>query len=233
MAVSPFVALETFDWTSPRLADACASLELPLRKGPAGLVALLPQARVAGPVAPVVHAGDADVVLEAMAAATWGDVLVVDDNGRLDEGCFGELLAAEALASGIAGVIIDGAHRDTAAIRGIGIPLWSRGRCAFGPHEARRRHLPALEAATCGPTTVTRKDAIFADEDGVVFVALAECARVIERAREIALRQRAQAARIEGGQLLRDQLELSTFIARRESDPEYTFRKHVQGLVKP
>ena len=44
---------------------------------------------------------------------------------------------------------------------------------------------------------------------------------------------RAQAARIEGGQLLRDQLQLAAFIARRESDPDYTFRKHVQALVKP
>jgi regulator of RNase E activity RraA len=181
----------------------------------------------------VVHAGDVAVVLEAMAGATWGDILVVDNNGRLDEACFGELLAAEALASGIGGVVVDGAHRDTAAIRAVGIPLWSRGRSAFGPHELRRGHVTALEAATCGPTTVTREDAVFADEDGVVFVALADCARVIERAREIAVRTRAQAARIEGGELLRDQLQLSAFIARRESDPEYTFRKHVQSLAKP
>jgi regulator of RNase E activity RraA len=232
MAGSPFVALEAFDWSTPRLADACLSLELPVRPGPPGLVPLLPAVRVAAPVAPVVHAGDADVLLEAIAGATWGDVLVVDNNGRLDEACFGELLAAEAHASGLAGVVIDGAHRGSAAIRTVGLPLWSRGRCAFGPRELRRRHVTALEAATCGPTTVTREDAIFADEDGVVFIALAECARVFERARAMALHAEAQAARIESGQPLRDQLQLSAFIARRESDPDYTFRKHVQSLVK-
>jgi len=160
-------------------------------------------------------------------------VLVVDNNGRLDEGCFGELMAAEALASGLGGVIVDGAHRDSAALRMIGLPVWSRGRCVAGPRESRRRHATALQAATCGPTTVTRDDAIFADEDGVVFVARAECARVIERARAIAVRGQAQAARIEGGQPLRDQLQLSVFLERRESDPDYTFRKHLQGLTRP
>jgi regulator of RNase E activity RraA len=233
MATSPFLGLDTFDWTTPGIADACLRLELPVRHGPPGLMPLLSQARVAAPVAPVVHAGGADVLLEAIAAATWGDVLVVDNNGRLDEGCLGNLLAAEAQAAGLVGIVVDGAHRDSAAIRALGIPLWSRGRCAYGPRELRRRHVTALEAATCGPTTVTRDDAVFADEDGVVFVALAQCPRVIESARAIAEHELAQAAKIESGQPLRDQLRLAEFITRRESEPDYTFHKHVQSLVQP
>jgi len=232
-AAAPFVALDAFDWTTSCLAEACFSLELPVRLGPPGLTALIPAAHIAGPVAPVVHAGEADVLLEAIGAAAWGDVLVVDNNGRLDEGCVGELIAAEALASGLGGVIIDGAHRDSTALRTLGLPLWSRGRCVAGPRESRRRHATALQAATCGGTTVTRDDAIFADEDGVIFVARGECARVIERARAIAVHALAQAARIESGESLRDQLQLSAFLERRESDPDYTFRKHLQGLVKP
>jgi 4-hydroxy-4-methyl-2-oxoglutarate aldolase len=228
---SPLTALETFDWTTPVIADACARLELPVRQGPPGMMALRPEARLAGRVAPAVHAGSPDVVLEAIAGAAWGDVLIVDNNGRLDEACVGDLLAGEALASGLAGIVIDGAHRGSAAIRAVGIPLWSRGRAAAGPRELRRRHATALEAATCGPSTVTREDAVFADEDGVVFVVLGECARVIEAARAIAMHERAQAARIEGGQPLRDQLALSDYLARRESEPEYTFRKHVQRLL--
>jgi regulator of RNase E activity RraA len=232
MATSPFVALDAFDWTTPFIADACVRLELPVRQGPPGLMPLLSQARVAGPVAPVVHSGSADVLLEAIAAATWGDVLVVDNNGRLDEGCIGNLLAGEALTTGLAAIVIDGAHRDSAAIRALGIPLWSRGRCAFGPRELRRRHLTALQAATCGSTTVTREDAVFADEDGVVFVTLAHCARVIDAARAIAMQDQAQAGKIEGGQPLREQVRLADFIARRDADPEYTFKTHVEGLTK-
>lgn len=225
-------SLESFDWTTPFVADACLRLGLPVRQGPPGLVPLLPQVRVAGRVAPAVHAGSTDVFLEAIAIAARGDVLVIDNNGRLNEGCIGDLVAGEALMGGLAAIVVDGVHRDTSAIRAIGIPLWSRGTAPSGPLELRRRHATALEAATCGPTTVTREDAVFADEDGVVFVPLAHCARVLEAAREIALREEAQTLRLRGGEPLREQLRLADYLARRDADPEYTFRKHIQGLGK-
>lgn len=193
---SPFAALESFDWTTAAIADACVAIGLPVRLGPPGLLPLVGESRLAGPVAPVVHAGSPDVVREAIAASSPGDVLVVDNNGRLDEGCVGDLLAAEALAAGLIGLVVDGAHRDSAALRVMGMPLWSRGRCPARPREARRRHATALEAATCGSTTVTREDGVFADEDGVVFVAIGECPRVIAAAREIALREQAEATRL-------------------------------------
>ena len=229
---SLFAALESFDWTTPFIADACARLGLPVRQGPPGVMPLLPQTRVAGRVAPVVHSGSADVVLEAIALAARGDVLVIDNNGRLNESCLGGQMASEASVCGLAGIIVDGVHRDTSAIRAVGMPVWSRGTAPAGPVESRRRHATALEAATCGPTTVTREDAVFADEDGVLFVALSECARVIEAARGIAVREQAQAIRLRAGEPLRDQLRLADFIARREADPEYTFRKHIQDLEK-
>jgi regulator of RNase E activity RraA len=229
---SPFSALESFDWTTPFIADACVRLDLPVRQGPPGLTSLLPQVRVAGRVAPAVHAGSADVVLEALALAARGDVLVIDNNGRLNESCLGGQMASEASACGLAGIVVDGVHRDTSAIRAIGMPVWSRGTAPAGPIEPRRRHATALEAATCGPTTVTRADAVFADEDGVLFVALADCARVIEAARGIAVREQAQAIRLRSGEPLRDQLRLADFITRRDADPEYTFRTHLQDLEK-
>ena len=79
---------------------------------------------------------------------------------------------------------------------------------------------------------MTREDAVFADEDGVVFVALVHCARVLEAAREIALREEAQTLRLRAGEPLREQLRLADYLARRDADPEYTFRKHIQGLGK-
>jgi len=230
---SPFSALESFDWTTPFIADACVRLDLPVRLGPPGLTSLLPQARAAGRVAPAVHSGSADVLLEALALAARGDVLVIDNNGRLNESCLGGQMANEASVCGLAGIVVDGVHRDTSAIRAIGMPVWSRGTAPAGPTEPRRRHATALEAATCGPTTVTREDAVFADEDGVLFVALADCARVIEAARAIAVREQAQAIRLRAGEPLRDQLRLADFLARRDADPEYTFRKHLQDLEKP
>jgi 4-hydroxy-4-methyl-2-oxoglutarate aldolase len=182
-------------------------------------------------VLPAVHAGSTDVFLEAISRAVSGEVLVIDNNGRLDEACIGDLVAGEAHITGLAAIVVDGAHRDSAAIRAIGIPVWSRGTAPNGPLELRRRHVTALEAATCGPTTVTREDAVFADEDGVLFVALADCSRVIAAARDLASRELAQAARLLAGDPLREQLHLADYIQRRAEDPEYTFREHVKRLT--
>lgn len=222
--------LDDFDWTTPFIADACLALNLPMRLGAPGLRPVAGTARIAGRVAPAVHAGSTDVFLEAIAIASAGDVLVIDNNGRLDEGCIGDLVVGEARVSGLAGIVVDGAHRDSAAIRAIGLPVWSRGTSPAGPLELRRRHATALDAATCGSTTVTREDAVFADEDGVVFVKLSECPRVIEAARKIAAREQAQAERLLAGVPLRDQLRLSEYLERRAADTEYTFRKHLKRI---
>jgi len=227
---SPLTSLSGFDWTTPFIADACVLLQRPVRLGPPGLKPLIPLSRVAGRVAPAVHSGSTDVFLEAIALAERGDVLVIDNNGRLDEGCIGDLVAGEAFVSGLAALVVDGAHRDSAAIRAMGIPVWSRGTSPTGPLELRRRHSTALEAATCGPTTVTREDAVFADEDGVVFVALADCDRVIAAARDIAQREQAQAARLLAGEPLRAQLRLADYLQKRDEDPEVTFRAHLKSM---
>lgn len=227
---SALASLDGFDWTTPFIADACVLLQRPVRLGPPGLKPLIPLSRAAGRVAPAVHAGSTDVFLEAIALAERGDVLVVDNNGRLDEGCIGDLVAGEAFVSGLAALVIDGAHRDSAAIRAMGIPVWSRGTSPTGPLELRRRHATALEAATCGKTTVTREDAVFADEDGVVFVALADCERVIAAARDIAQREQAQAARLLAGEPLRAQLRLADYLRKRDEDPEFTFRAHLKSM---
>jgi regulator of RNase E activity RraA len=227
----PFDArsLSGFDWSTAFVADACTALRLPVRPGPPRLQPLLPGTRVAGSVCPTHHAGSVDVFLEAIARANRGDVLVIDNTGRMDEGCIGDLVAGEALAAGLSGIVVWGAHRDTAAIRALGIPVWSLGTCPVGPQELRTRTVHALEAASVGKATVTREDVVFADEDGVMFVALADVDRVIATARDIASRELAQAARLAAGEPLRDQLDLDAYVARRRDDPSYTFRDHLKS----
>jgi regulator of RNase E activity RraA len=226
----PFDALSLagFDWSTPFFADACTALRLPIRPGPPHMCPLVAGSRVAGPVCPAHHAGSVDVFLEAITRANRGDVLVIDNTGRLDEGCIGDLVAGEAHAAGLAGIVVWGAHRDSAAIRALGIPVWSLGSCPVGPQELRTRSVHALEAASVGPSTVTREDVVFADEDGVVFVASTEAPRVVAMARDIAVRELAQAARLAAGELLRRQFDLEAYVDRRRADPAYTFREHLK-----
>ena len=223
--------LTDFVWTTPFIADACVMLELPVRVGPSALRPLIGDARVAGPACPARHAGSTDVFLEAIDAARPGDVLVIDNTGRRDEGCIGDLVAGEAHVAGMAGIIVWGTHRDTAAIQAIGIPVWSLGTCPNGPLELRTRSAHALEAASIGQhVTVTKDDIVFADADGVVVIAAADAPRVIPAAREIAAREQAQAERLMQGDRLRDQLKLDAYVARRRDDPTYTFRAHLKSL---
>jgi regulator of RNase E activity RraA len=222
--------LKSFHWTTPLLADACASLGLPLRIAPQPLRPMRASARIAGRARPARHAGSVDVFLEAIAASEPGDVLVIDNTGRLDEACIGDLVVGEAYAAGLAGIVVWGLHRDTDAIQGIAIPVWSLGTYPAGPQELRTRSPHALEAASLSHVTVTRDDVIFADVDGVIVVADVELTRVIDLARDIAAREQEQAARLFQGERLRDQLRLDEFVERRNANPAYTFRQHVRAL---
>ena len=82
--------VQTFaDLSTPLVADACIRLGVPLRAAPPGIRALVAGHRLAGRALPARHYGSVDVFLEALGAAGLGDVLVVDNGGRLDEGCVG------------------------------------------------------------------------------------------------------------------------------------------------
>lgn len=224
------VLLSGFEWSTPFIADACVVVGLPVRLGRRGLRPLFSDARLAGPVCPAKHSGSVDVFLEAIAAAQPGDVLVIDNNGMLDEGCIGDLVAGEAQAAGLAGIIVDGAHRDTMAIRALGVAVWSLGTCPAGPQELRARTVHALEAASVGPSTVTKEDIVFADDDGVVFVAAADVTRVLAAARDIAAREQAHAEGLSRGERLSVQFRLDEYVEARRDNPDLTFRDHLKRL---
>lgn len=218
------------DLSTPLLADACVRLALPLRAAPPGVRALVPGSRAAGQALPAQHAGSVDVFLEALEAAQAGDMLVIDNAGRLDEGCIGDLTVLEAQAAGVAGVVVWGAHRDSRDLHALGVPVWSYGRFPFGPLAERPRDPTALEHAQLAAVTVRHSDAVFADDDGVVIVALESVERVIEAARSIAARERRQAEALGAGTTLREQLGFAEYLRRRADDPRYGFREHLRSV---
>ena len=67
--------------------DAALRLNIPFRVAPSGIAPVIQGARAAGRVLPAKHFGSVDVFLEAMENAEAGDVLVIDNAGRCDEGC--------------------------------------------------------------------------------------------------------------------------------------------------
>lgn len=216
--------------TTPHLADACLRLGLPVRCAPAGMRAVADGMRVAGRVLPAVHAGSVDVFLEAISTAAPGDVLVVDNGGRLDEACVGDLAVLDARAGGVAGVVIWGLHRDTADIRRIGMPVFSLGALPTGPLRLDPRPDGALDAARVGDWTVGRDDVVFGDEDGVLFVPADRADEVLEVAAGIAAVEGRQADDIRAGRSLRDQVRFGDYLAARAADPALTFRDHLREV---
>jgi regulator of RNase E activity RraA len=216
--------------TTAHLADACIRAQIPVRCAPAPLRAVAPGSRLAGRVAPARHVGSVDIFLEALEGTTPGDVLVVDNGGRLDEACVGDLVALEAQAAGLDGIVIWGLHRDTADIRAIGLPVFSLGAIPTGPLRLDPRPEGALAAATVGDWTVDREDLVVGDDDGVLFVPAAHAADLVTLAETIRDAERGQAERMRAGVSLRRQVGFDTYLARRRQAPSLTFREHLRAV---
>ena len=216
--------------STPLIADACLRLSLPLRLVPPGLRPVVLGAKAAGRVAPVRHFGSVDVFLEAIDAASPGDVLVIDNGGRTDEGCIGDLTVLETRAGGLAGLVVWGFHRDTAELREIGFPVFSYGRSPSGPVRLDARSADALSAARFGEWTVGHGDAVFADDDGALFAPLDSVPAILETARGIFGRERRQAEKVEAGETLRAQFRFADYLDRRGREPDYTLRRHLREI---
>lgn len=216
--------------TTAALADACLRVGVEVRAAPSGLQQLLPGTRAGGPVLPVRHAGSVDVFFEAYERSRGGEVLVIDNDGRSDEGCIGDLTVIEAREAGLNGVVVWGYHRDTDELLALGLPVFTYGRMPLGPREARPRQSDALTSARFGEFTVSSADAVLADGDGAVFVPLARLEELVAAGQAIARRERAQAAQAQGGKSLREQMRFAEYLSRREREPSFTFRQHLREV---
>lgn len=224
-------ALDAFaDLSTPLVADACIRSEVPLRAAPPGIRPVVPGLRVAGRALPARHYGSVDVFLEAMNAAEPGSVLVIDNGGRSDEACIGDLVVLEARAAGLSGLVVWGLHRDAPELAEIGLPVFSYGSYSPGPLRLDEREPEALVTARFGPHLVSGDDVVFGDDDGVLFVAADRVQQVLSAAHQIWQTEREQARRIRAGETLREQTRFDDFLSRRAGDSSYTFRRHLRRI---
>lgn len=214
--------------STPLVADACLRLKIELRVAPTGLTSLFPGRNIAGRVLPCVHYGSVDIFLEVLADAVPGDILVIDNGGRTDEGCIGDLTALEAMARKLHGIIVWGCHRDTPELLRLGLPVFTYGRFPGGPVRLDRREPNATTSARVGLWTVTREDVVFADDDGAVVAPRSRVDDVIQTAVKIATTERHQAEVVKAGKTLYELLGVADYVKTRAANPDRTFRQHLR-----
>ena len=163
--VAPAIIREAAQFPSSILADVAG------RRGAlhGRISPLAPSMRFAGPAITVeIRPGDNLMIHAAMALAEPGDVIVVDGKGDLSSALMGEIMAQQCVALGIAGVVIDGAVRDSEAIRALGFPMFAAGLNPNGPTKfvpGRLNH-----SISIGGVTVSPGDLVVGDADGVVVI---------------------------------------------------------------
>ena len=164
---------------------------------------IVPGSRAAGPARPVL-CGDGDNLMAhaAIAHARPGDVLVLTMPDPFPVALIGDLLATQALAQGVAALLVDGAVRDVEELAGLGLPVWARWIRVRGA--AKEVTGTIDEPVTVGGQRIAAGDAVVLDADGAAVVAKDRIGTVLQAARAREERERVKRERLRGGALSYD-----------------------------
>lgn len=157
--------------------------------GEAVTVRLIP----AGQITPKTHLG-----IAAIEAAKPGDVILVDNGGRLDISCWGGVLATGASLKGISGVVIDGSCRDIDDYVELGFSVYSRGKVVATARGKAIEEATNIPVQFCG-VQVCPGDIVMADRSGVVIIPAACFTEVLEKAITLFEKEEAMCADLRAG----------------------------------
>src|SRR5215472_6912660 len=127
-----------------------------------------------------------------------GDVLVIDARGDTRAATLGNILTARVLSRGGAGIVTDGAFRDSPAIKAIDLPTFCR---AANANLSNTIHFPSEinVPIACGGVAVLPGDVVVGDGEGVVVIPSALAENVAHAAAEQEQREKFIYARIAAG----------------------------------
>lgn len=134
----------------------------------------------------------------AIAEARPGDVLMVDYGRSLDSGPFGEIMALACQLRGIAGLVTDGAVRDSAQIAALGFPVFARGLNIRGTQKLDRGVIG--QPVSLGGVTVAPGDIVIADADAILLLDAADLDAALAAAQTRARREAVMMERLRKGE---------------------------------
>lgn len=162
-------------------------------------------------------------VLKALKEASPGEVLVIDTQGGR-RAVAGEMFSTEAHRRGLAGIVIDGACRDTRRIRELPMPVYAR--CSNPLAGSSQQLFETQVEVRCGGVDVRPGDIVFGDEDGIVVLDPSDLPRLLPLAREVQRREQAALEWMSRGESLFDLLNYDEHEAavRGRRDSRLKFR---------
>ena len=151
------------------------------------------------------YPGDWAKPVEAVDLAKEGDVIVIDAGGVAPAG-WGELATNSCIAKKIAGVVIDGAIRDTEEIRKLKFPAFAKiiTPTAGEPKGFGELNIPV----NVGGRKVFPGDWIVGDDDGIVVIPRKEVAEITNRAMDVLEKENRLRKEIKDGSTLSKITEL-------------------------
>jgi RraA family protein len=141
--------------------------------------------------------GDNLMLHKAIALAQPGDVIVVDAGGDLTNALMGEMMLMQITKRGVAGVVINGAIRDAAYIRGQELPVFAAGVTHRGPYKNGPGEINVPVAI--GGMVIAPGDLVLGDDDGVLCVPSDQVEEVFKAATAKYDAEQRQIANIQAG----------------------------------
>ncbi|MDR7419892.1 MAG: RraA family protein [Armatimonadota bacterium] len=177
----------------------------------AGIKPVWPGARVVGPAYTArCYPGSIVTVHKALLEAPAGAVIVADNSGEVSGALFGELMATEATARRLAGVVIDGAVRDADGLAALRFPAFAR---AVTPRVGTNRRVGATQVeVVCGGVVVHPGDVIVAAQDGVAVIPRARLTEVLQAVAAVEQKEADIRRRMDQGERLADILGMRALI---------------------
>ena len=145
-----------------------------------------------------VRAGDNLFLHKALDMAQEGDVIVVSNEGDTNRALMGEVMIS--LVNGkkkIAGIVLDGAIRDSDQIGKMDFFLYATGATPGGPYKSGPGEINV--PISCGGMVVNPGDVVLADTDGVIIIPRDQAEKVLRDAQEYMIKDQNKLAAAQTG----------------------------------